>query len=494
MRHLLCYVLIFLASLPSKTFGQSSGIPIPPPIKADNANPNNCYNINVNLVVPNGAAYLTQVANSYYVWEYTNNVPTNTSIYSILGTSATSNFTLFPITAFGGTQISTSTSKYIRVRLAAGNINNPTTLGTSLTIPLVFSPSAPYFTGSGIEVLTTRPSCSNSPTGSIIIPHMRFTDTILYIVKNSSDGVYCNPITNNPPCFNVVKSGKTADMNYEITGLPPGHYNVFISNIGGNNGTCNNVSIANIDVLPPVQIAAENTYQPTCYNDNNGKFVLDVIGGDSNTYRYSISPNVGTKTYFNGKISFENLPQGNYTTFFTDTCGTILSRSFSLIHPPKVVGDVIKVVPNCANPGNGLVKITARYNFNAAGYNRFNYKLFKNGLCTDSLMNTLDTTFTITGLTGASYRAVAYSPNTPNCVGIDETFILPFNPLTISIDSVKQIDCNGQTNGYIKVKSTGGSNSYLYYLRNNATGVLVIDSFGIFQNLAPATYTAIAKN
>ena len=279
MKNLYLFTILFLLNNVCYTQTQQ----IAPPVKADTANPGNCYNVVLNMVVPNGNNNIAAYPNSKIVWEYTTNPPSNSSTYTFMATSNNAYYAFVPLTIFGGTQISTSITKYLRVRhLTQSNV----LIATSVPIPIVFSPSAPIFHYP--EVLNTTPSCPSSPTGSILINHTRFTDSILYIVKNASDPIYCNPITNNPPCFNVLKSGKTADTNFVITNIPPGVYNVFISNIGGTEGTCNNISIATVLSIPPIQITNESYTNPKCYDDNNGKIILNKSNSEEILFTSSI--------------------------------------------------------------------------------------------------------------------------------------------------------------------------------------------------------------
>jgi SprB repeat len=485
------YISLLIVMFALNVQAQQGAI-IAPPIKADTININNCYNGNVNLVVPNGSANLAAFQGSKIIWEYRLTPPTGNinDLYIQFGSTTVATLTFTPLVAFGNTQITSIQNRYLRVRLVNNQVT--TTYAVSVTTPIAFSPSTPKFKAG--EFCLTTASCSTSPTGSIDISHSRYTDTILYIVKPASAGTYCNPLTNNPPCFNVLKSGTTTDSNFVITGIPAGAYTVFISNIGGQNGTCNELHNAIVETLPPILINTDLFQHPLCYGDNNGSITLGVSGGTESTYKFNIFPNVGVKQYSNGQATFTNLTKGAYTVTFTDTCGTILTKSFLLTEPPKVIGQVLKTIPNCASPGNGVIKILAKYNFSSPSFNKYNYKLYKNGICIDSLMNTADTTFTVNGLTGANYKAVAYSPNTPNCVGIEEVFILPFNLLTISVDSIKNVNCNGFSDGYIKLKSTGGTLAYNYFLRNMNTGILIQDSIGVFNNLAVGQYKAITKN
>lgn len=484
-----CFVCLLLAL----SVIQANGQTIPPPVKdtGSNNNPENCYNRLSNFIIFSGDSILRLYPGSKFVWEGRKNAPTGTNdTYSLIGQSQTARYSFSGLAAFGLPEIDTQTNRYIRVRHVSAN--GQTVYGVSPTVPAQFSPSAPEFLSA--EVIPTASSCMNTPTGAIHIQLRKYTDTVLYVVRNDSSMAFCNPVTNNPPCLNVIRSGKTTATDFVITGIPAGQYAVFISNVGSIYGACNQVQLAYVPALPPIQTDSTKFINPYCYNESTGEIKLYVSGGDPATYRFNIFPQAGTFSYNNGIAKYSNLPFGNYMVTFKDTCGVTISKNFTLLNPPKVEGQVVKTAPDCASPGNGIIKIIARYNFTAPGYTRISYKLFKNGLAVDSLINTTDTSFTKIGLTGGNYRAVAYSTVNPNCTGVDETFILPFNPLTISLDSVRHASCNGSTDGYVKIKATGGTGQYRYTLRNNNTGQVLQDSTGVFNNLPAATYMAISRN
>lgn len=487
------YSFVFIALLTITAIHVHAQNIIPPPVKdtGNNNNPENCYNRLSNFIVLSGDSILRLYPGSKFIWEGRKNPPTGTNdVYSFIGESQTARYSFSGLAAFGLPQIDTQTNRYIRVRHVSAN--NQTVYGVSPTVPAMFSPSAPEFLSA--EVIPATSSCMNAPTGAIHIQLRKYTDTVLYVVRNDSSMSFCNPVTNNPPCLNVIRSGKTAATDFEIQGIPAGQYAVFISNTGSIYGACNQVQLAYVPALPPIQTDSTNFSNPYCYNDNSGEIRLYVSGGDPATYRFNIFPQAGVFNYNNGIARYSNLPFGNYFVTFKDTCGVTIGKNFTLLNPPKVEGQVIKTAPDCASPGDGSIKIIARYNFVSPGYIRINYKIFKSGLAVDSLMNTTDTSFTKVGLTGGDYRAVAYSTVNPNCTGVDENFLLPFNPLTISVDSVRQASCNGSMDGYLKIKATGGTGQYRYTLRNNNTGQLIQDSTGVFNNLPAASYTCISRN
>lgn len=486
------YIFLYMAFM-AITASVSAQNLVPPPVHANNGNPENCYDRIVGLQVPSGDSILHSVPGSRFIWEYRFAPPAGVNdTYTVFGNTTSRLHQFTPISSFGLPQIDTQTNRYIRVKHVSGTAPNYTLLGISATIPVKFSPSAPEFVQP--EQLPTTPSCSNQATGTIHIQFRKYTDTVLYIVRNSTDTAFCNPVTNIPPCLNILRSGRTADTSFVLTGMPAGQYAVLISNTGSIYGACNQVRIADIPALAPIQIDSSRFANPVCYNETTGEISLYVSGGDVGTYRFAISPQAGSFSYNNGRGRFSNLPPGNYFVTFKDTCGLTLVRNFSLINPPKIEGQVAKTVPDCASPGNGTISISAHYNFSVPGYSTFNYKIYKNGVAIDSLLNTTDTSFTKTGLTGGNYRAVAYSPVNPSCTGVDETFLLPFNPLAIQPDSVRHISCNGAANGYIKVKNNGGTGQYRYFLRNNSTGQIFSDTTGVFDNLPAATYTCIGMN
>jgi hypothetical protein len=234
----------------------------------------------------------------------------------------------------------------------------------------------------------------------------------------------------------------------------------------------------------------------SCNGDSTGGIRLLVSGGDGATYRFAISPAQSSAafTYSNGEAKWNGLKAGSYTVTFTDTCGLAITKNYSIVQPPKVTGTVLITTPTCASPGNGIIRARARYSFAVPGFDRYDYRIYKNGILYDSLLNTADTLFAVPGLQTGFYRVRVTSPNTPGCPGMDESFPLPLNPLTVARDSVKAVDCNGGTDGYIRLRATGGSGAYSYFLRNNATGFTFTDTTGTFTGLAAGSYTGRIAN
>lgn len=464
----------------------------------------NCYDGPVDMKVPDGNnAALGISGTKMFLWEYTESDPSATPnpVYLQFAQTPTDSVFFLPYLSFprGQTsQISTQKFRYIRAKLAQVHpvtgavlniaaISNPT--------PVKFSPSRP-FNNVG-EFLNTRPSCGSQPTGVIQLDITKYTDTVMYIVRyGSNNTAFCNPETNSPPCFNVAKSGRTTSPVFNITGLPAGTYTVLLANTGMDAGACYESYGATVDTLAPIKVDTNFVKHPPCFGDSTGNIRLLVSGGDGMTYRFAISPVQTTAvfTYASGEAKWNGLKAGNYTVTFTDTCGLTITKNFSIVQPPKVTGTVLITVPTCGNPGNGTIKIKAGYNFTSPGFTLFNYRIYKNGNPFDSLLNTPDTIFTKTGLGAAVYRVTVTSPNLPGCPGIDETFPLPFNALTVATDSIKPVSCNGGTDGYIRLRAGGGSGIYAYALRNNATGFTLTDTTGTFADLAAGSYTGRITN
>jgi hypothetical protein len=475
------------------------------PVRWTQRNLLNCYDQQVDMKVLDGNNVALGVPGTkMFLWEYTTSDPSATPnpVYQQFAQSPTDSVAFVPSLSFprGQTsQISTQQFRYIRAKLAQVHpvtgavlniaaISNPT--------PVKFSPSRPY--SNMPEVLSTSPSCTNIPTGVIHMDITKYTDTVMYIVRYGNNNyTFCNPETGNPPCFNVVKSGRSTVGTFDITGIPAGAFTVLLANAGAEAGSCFETYNANVPAMIPIKVDTSFVQHPPCYGDSLGSIRLLVSGGDGGaTYHFAIAPAQPSAifTYSNGEAKWNGLKAGSYTVSFTDTCGLTLTKNFTIVQPPKVAGNVLITLPTCGNPGNGIIKVRAGYNFTSPGFNTFNYRLYKNGNPYDSLINTTDTIFTKTGLQTGTYQVTVTSPNVPGCPGINETFPLPFNALTVTTDSVKPVSCNGGADGYIRLKAAGGSGFYSYVLRNNATGFTATDTSGTFANLAAGSYTGRAAN
>lgn len=474
------------------------------PVRWTTRNLLNCYDQPVDMKVPDGNTVAAGVSGpKMFLWEYATDDPSAVAnpVYLQFAQSPTDSVFFVPSQSFPRgqeSQIGTQQFRYIRAKLARVHpvtgavlevvaISNPT--------PVKFSPSRPF--SNSAEVLGTRPSCTNIPTGAIHLDITKYADTVMYIVRyGNNNTAFCNPETNSPPCFNVAKSGRTTASSFDITGLPAGDFTVLLANTGAGAGACYSTYNATVAAQVPIQVDTNYIQHPPCYGDSLGSIRLPVSGGDAATYRFAIAPvqPSATFTYGNGEAKWTGLKAGNYTVTFTDTCGLTIAKNFAITQPPKVTGNVLITLPTCGNPGNGSIRVKAGYNFTSPGFNRFDYRLYKNGSPYDSLLNTTDTVFTKTGLQTGTYHVTVTSPNVPGCPGIDETFPLPFNVLAIAADSVKPVSCNGGADGYIRLKAVGGSGFYSYVLRNNATGFTATDTTGTFSNLAAGSYTGRATN
>jgi hypothetical protein len=474
------------------------------PVRWSTRNLLNCYDQAVDMKVIGGNDVALGVAGTkIFLWEYTTSDPSVTvnPVYLQFAQSPTDSVFFLPYLSFPrgqASQITTQQFRYIRAKLAQVHpvtgailniaaISNPT--------PVKFSPTSPK--SNTPEVLNTSPSCTNIPTGVIHMDITKHTDTVMYIVRYGNNNyAFCNPETGNPPCFNVVKSGRTTSSNFDITGIPAGNFTVLLANTGAAAGACYESYNATVPAQIPIKVDTHFVQHPPCYGDSLGSIRLLVSGGDRNTFHFSISPVQPSAifTFTANEAKWNNLKAGNYTTTFTDTCGLTITKNFTIVQPPKVAGTILITVPTCGNPGNGIIKVKAKYNFASPGFTLYNYRIYKNGNPFDSLLNTSDTIFTKTGLQTATYQVTVTSPNLPNCPGIDETFLLPFSPLTATTDSVKPVNCNGGSDGYIRLKAGGGSGFYRYVLRNNSTGFTATDTTGTFANLAAGSYTGRITN
>ena len=507
MRYFFSFLLLLfiVSTISNKVNAQLSSNFLAAPIKMDVDNPTNCYDKPVTMYVPNGLAELDAYRVFYptiqFFWYYGRLNPTNPydTIYTYFKQSYDSSITFIPRIAFsplGGeiNEIDKQTSIPIKVHLT----DKFTAFKISAANPIKFNPSAPFLK---MDSIISTPSCANVATGTIKFLADKSFDTALYIVRYGNYLGYCNPETNNPPCFNVLTSGFiTNNDTITLQGVPAGSYTVLLVNKGSDIGICNNVYSVFVPPMLPIQVDSTKIKQVQCYGENNGKIKLYVKNGTPRTYRFSITSNnqeAGTSfpfNYLNGIATFSNLVAGNYTINFTDTCGVIITKQVTIKQPPKVMGTISITPPTCHSPANGTIKIQANYNFFDTAFTKFNFHIYKDSILIKTVLNTRDSIQILDTFIGGNFKVIISSPNNPDCDGYIKWFNLPPNKLGGTVVQKTITSCYGSNDALLTIKGIGGSTLYNYFLLNNQRQQLLTDTSGKFLNLAAGNYTAIIKN
>lgn len=243
----------------------------------------------------------------------------------------------------------------------------------------------------------------------------------------------------------VTYGWNTAPNQTTITNLAPGNY-TFTATDGSGCSITNNVTItepANLVATVP------NDTQITCSGTGKGTLVAKTSGGTA-PYTYKWSNSAQTDSVL------DNINAGTYTVTVTDSKGCTITASGTLTlqtgnNNVTVASQSITNV-SCKNGTNGSITVSA-----TGGSGIYNYT-WSNNDSTATISNLPKGSYTVSVNDGAGCTATGtYSITEPNAVIIS-------NPI------VKNISCNGGSNGSIQITTTGGTGTLTSNWSNSGTG------------------------
>ncbi len=246
----------------------------------------------------------------------------------------------------------------------------------------------------------------------------------------------------------VSASGGTGLISYEwstgatgtsVTNLSAGSYFVVAEDENG----CNDTARVNIARLDSVLISVVSTDVSVC-GGADGSATASASNGVS---PYSFAWSSGsTDSVAN------NLSVGTYTVTVTDSTGC-QSTAIAFIGQPGnilVAVDSFKNV-SCFDFTDGSISVSA-----SGGNAPYNFA-WSNGGSGETLQN----------LAAGSYTVTASDAG--GCTATATQVIAQPTILLVSIDSVKDISCNGGNDGSVSISASGGTASYQFNWSNSAT-------------------------
>lgn len=269
-------------------------------------------------------------------------------------------------------------------------------------------------------------------------------------VTQPSQALSATASTTAAACF----GGSTGEATITTVGGTP-NYNYSWSPTGGTGQSAANLSAGNYvvtitDTRSCSTSVALTITQPTALTGSldvtnatcgfsNGSIAAQITGGTS-PYSYAWSNSATTS-------SINSLNTGTYSVQITDANNCVQTYSTSLSNTPALLASVTSTVNvACFNGSSGSATVsvtqgTAPYSINWLPFG--------------------GTSATATGLTAGTYTATITDAAgcTSNSATVNITQPLP---LTISIDSVSNVLCNGGTSGEITITPSGGTPAYTY--------------------------------
>jgi hypothetical protein len=233
-----------------------------------------------------------------------------------------------------------------------------------------------------------------------------------------------------------------------------------------------------------------------CYGGNDGLFGISVSGGTPVNGAYNFSVNgAGVLTNTNTTASISGLSAGNYTITVKDQNCTKL-YNFTITQPLNPITIPEPTVTNVAIFGQSTGAIS--FAPITGGNGNYNYAWTKEN----------DTTFNsdalnITGLKAGRYTLTVKDnkANVQNNTGCIQTKVVDIteNPeLTVVIDEIQSISCNGGNNGSLDAFIQGGVKPYKidwYKLNSNTNSYDLIASNEIeINNLLSGTYKIVVTD
>ncbi len=229
-------------------------------------------------------------------------------------------------------------------------------------------------------------------------------------------------------------SGRAEDIpsnSYTIDSLLQGAYRITVTD-NSSDGCVFRLRTTYVNG-PDAEVTSVDVEDVSCASASDGRICLQVIGAPA--YLWS----TGATT-----PCLENVPGGMYSVTITEGgCETIVD-SIRVSEPLPLTYDADLRDPDCSNSSDGQIALsifggspdyTVRWDDGFSGSTRTNLIAGRYA-------------FTITDANG--------------CTLIDSIQLNSPDPLVVVTDSLRNISCNGQTDGFIAVAASGGSGPYQF--------------------------------
>ncbi|MFT5382739.1 MAG: hypothetical protein ACI81W_000128, partial [Saprospiraceae bacterium] len=252
---------------------------------------------------------------------------------------------------------------------------------------------------------------------------------------NADDGAITVTPSGGTPGYFYAWSPNIGDTTPTVSGLAPGDYTVTVTD--GNGCTVSQIFTV-IEFDAPV-ITVVNVVDIDCNGDSTGSIDISVTGGFT-PYDYTWSDGETTQDIF-GKSA------GNYTVTVTDGIGTTAVETITIDQESPIViiidghNDLL-----CNGDNTGSINVTV-----SGGAGGYTYDWGSGGTDEDP-----------TGLAAGVYFPEVTDAN--GCIQIGDNVLItqPAAPLSISVVSTTNINCNGDATGAIDITVAGGTTPYVY--------------------------------
>jgi len=393
----------------------------------------------------------------------------------------------------------------------ASAANQTTALATSLSA------------GSYSVIVTDNHACTAMFTGSVSdinAPTILFNVLQLPACNGDSLGKAIATVQGGTlPVSLIWSSGSTTDS---IENVPSGTYYLTVTDGAG----CISIDSVEITQPDPLVFIVDNLTQPTCFGLTNGAINLHAEGGTT-AYNYTWQDSQGNNMGTNADLT--NVGAGNYFVTVVDAHNCFATLNLTLSEPTALdlnIGEPLS--PKCSNSSDGMAFVivsggTSPYNYvwsdalsthndtlnNITGNQTYYVTVQDANGCSsiDSvyvnaptpviataysfsancnaqngwayieaaggtqpysfLWSNAQTNDTIQGLSSGSYSVTVYDSHA--CTDVQSVQITNLPAGTITVNSITNVHCYGESNGAINISIIGGTAPYVYNWSNADT-------------------------
>jgi gliding motility-associated-like protein len=421
-----------------------------PAVLASNANVTNllCYNDNSGSMLTSTAGGTTPYN---YLWNVgltaQNLTSASAGIYTVSITDANGCLTIINDTITEPPLLQTSTLQVIpQTCTNDGSVTVSVSGGTSI-YNYNWSNGSTTQNISGLQpgtynlTITDSNGCfvSNGPNSIVNIgaPTVTLASTTNVSCNSFTDGSLNVNIVGGSPQFIYQWSNGASTQN--ISALPAGSYSLTVTD---SLGCVLNLSALNVS-QPAILASSASVSDLLCFNDNSGSMLTSTAGG---TTPYNYLWNVG--------LTAQNLTSasaGIYTVSITDANGCLTVINDTITEPPLLQTSTLQVIPQtCTNDGSVTVSVSG-------GTSTYNYS-WSNG----------STTQNISGLQPGSYNLIITDTNGCTVSNLNNQ-IAQIGSQSVTINSIANISCNGNSDGSIDLNVIGGTLPFIFNWNNGLT-------------------------
>lgn len=294
----------------------------------------------------------------------------------------------------------------------------------------------------GYTTIAITDSNNCTQTDSVLITEpallqIGFTAISGVLCQGDSNGSATAIATSGTMPYSYLWSNGSTDST--ANALPSGYTTIALTD--SNNCTLTDSVLITEPALLQMGFAAINSV--LCHGDSTGFITVTGSGG---TLPYSFAWSNGVDGATNSA-----LVAGSYTVMLTDTAGCTDSATYTVSQPSALMNSFTGIAdPLCYGTANGTATAnpaggTAPYTF-----------LWSNG-GTDSLGTGLDTGTNMLSISDAN-----------GCLFTDQVSLAAPDSLQITLDSLTDVDCFGDSTGAISVSVVGGTPGYAFSWSNGA--------------------------